>query len=346
MLKRPVMLTRRKFVGGAGAAVVQQALPAAPTTRPNIAVIDHDRILAAAKVPVAVPTARQAPDSAAFLAFTLSVPALAAATLVDSANAPRYGERASAQLKAWFAAPETRLPTEPIYKDFEPILDLAPLAETIVALPFLALDDGLIDQVTKWCAGYLAWLMANRTALLARDAKSRHGSGWLLQASALARFTANDPVLAECRHRYKTSTIRAQIDANGYFMHELTTENPYRNSLWNLDLLAGVCVLLSTRFESLWDYELQDGPGMRSAIARHSFYIKSREKWPYISDAMHFNLLPYRRPALLFAGRAYSEADYVTLWRTLNPDPADADLLRAFPIRQPLLWQTQPRPAV
>ena len=339
------MLTRREFLATSAAAALQ--LPAAPITRPNIAAIDHDRILTAAKVPTPTPTTRKTPDSDAFLAYTLSLPALAAATVVDPANAARYTEGASAQLKAWFVTPETRLPTEPSYKEFEPILDLAPLAETFVALPFLALDPDLADAVRKWSADYLTWLTTNRTALLARDAKSRHGTSWLLQTSAIARLTANDPILAECRHRYKTSTLRGQIDANGFFLHELPTENPYRNSLWNLDMLAGVCVLLSTRFESLWDFELQDGPGMRSAIARHAMSIKFREKWPYPSDATHFTQLPCRRPALEFAGHAYSEPDYVTLWRSLTPDqPADPDLLRAFPIRQPLLWQTQPKPTL
>jgi hypothetical protein len=338
------MLTRRAFVASTSATLLAQALPPAPTTRPNIAAIDHDRILAAAAVETAPPATRQAPDSAAFLAFTLSLPGLAAAALIDPANGARYTATASAQLQAWFVTPETRLPTSPEYKSFEPIVDLSPLAETSVALPFLGLDAALLDAVKQWFADYLKWLTESRTALLARDAKSHHGSGWLLQAAAFARATGNEAIMAECKHRFKTVTVRAQIDANGYFQHELTTENPYRNSLWNLDLMAGVCNLLSTQFESLWDHELQDGPGMRSAIARHAFYIKSREKWPFPADAAHFKLLPCRRPALVFAGRAYQQAEYVSIWRTLNPDPTEPDILRAFPIRQPILWVTQPKP--
>jgi hypothetical protein len=252
---------------------------------------------------------------------------------------------AAAQLKAWFVVPETRLPSAPAYKEFELIADLAPLGEIAVALPFLPLDADVLTQLKQWFSDYLAWLTTDRTALLARDARNHHASSWLLQTSAFARLTANDAVTAENRHRYKTSTLRAQINADGFFPRDVTNENPFRNSLFNLDLLAGVCVLLSTRFESIWDYELQDGPGMRSAIARHAVYIATPVKWPYPADATHFSLLPCRRPALVFAGRAYSEADYVTLWRNTTPaQPDNADLLRAFPIRQPLLWQSQPRP--
>jgi hypothetical protein len=344
------MPSRRAFIAASTAgllcpkALLAHQLKPAPATRPNIAEIDRARILAAAAVATPPPASRQSPDSAAFLAFSLSLPASAAAAQIDPPNAARYTGTASDQLKAWFTTPETRLPTAPTYASFEPLIDLAPLAELTVALPFLPLDPDLLTQLKAWFAEYLSWLTENRTALLARDARNRHGSSWLLQASAIARFLANDTILADCRHRFKTVTIRAQIDANGLFQHELTTENPYRNSLFNFDLLGGVCMALSTRFESVWDYELQDGPGMRSAVAKHAYYIRERVKWPFPSDLAHFNLLPCRRPTLVFAGRAFSEPDYVTLWRTLNPDPTDPDILRSFPIRQPLLWLTQPRP--
>jgi hypothetical protein len=340
------MPTRRSFLAASAASLFAQALPPAPTTRPNLAQIDHVRILAAAAVPTPPPSTRQTPDSAAFLAFTLSVPALAAAALIDAANAPRYTTAAAAQLQAWFVTPETALSTTPATGTvFEPIAQLAPLAEVAVALPFLQLDPELLTPIKQWFTDYLTWLISSRTGLLARDERNHHASSWLLQTSAYARLTDNDPVSTENRHRFKTSTIRAQIDANGLFPREVTTENPFRNSLWNLDMLAGVCVLLSTRFESLWEYELQDGPGMRSAVARHAFYIHDPLKWPYPADASHFKLLPARRPALVFAGRAYADADYITLWRSLNPDPTNPDILRAFPIRQPILWLTQPKPA-
>ncbi len=83
---------------------------------------------------------------------------------------------------------------------------------------------------------------------------------------------------------------------------------------------------------------------MRSAIARHAVYIREPVKWPYPADESRFHQLPGRRPALVFAARAYAAPDYVTLWRTLNPDPADPVILRTFPIRQPILWLTQPKP--
>jgi hypothetical protein len=103
-------------------------------------------------------------------------------------------------------------------------------------------------------------------------------------------------------------------------------------------MLAGICDLLTTRFESIWDYELQDDPSMRVAIARHFPFMAHRSTWPYRADVTHFTELPLRQPSLLLAGRAYSRPEYVDLWKTLPPDTTDPVLQRTFPIRQPLLW--------
>jgi len=340
------MTTRREFLAASAASLLwagdawAQPLPIAPTTRPNIGQIDRERILRAAGVTTAAPPTREGPDSSAFLAFTLSVPALAAAAVVDVANAEKYRGAAAPQVHAWFVADETRLVAAPDLgeKEFEQVTELCTLGEMCVALPFLGLEDDLLAMVKEWFAARLTWLMENRTALLARDARDHHGSSWLLQAAAAAKLTGNEAAMNECRHRFKTVAIRAQINSEGLFPHEVTTEYPFRNSLFNLDLMGGACQLISTQFESVWDHELQDGPGMRTAVAKHAYYIRDRVKWPYPADLAHFNLLPCRRPTLVFAGRAYGNADYVTLWRGLNSDPTDPDILRSFPIRQPVLW--------
>ena len=102
----------------------------------------------------------------------------------------------------------------------------------------------------KWFADYFDWLNTSRLAGLARDTKSHLGSSWLLQAAAIAHLTeaVNDTPIAALRHQFKSSTIRAQILADGTFPHELTTPNPYRNTLFNLDMFGGICVLLYRPF--------------------------------------------------------------------------------------------------
>ncbi len=230
----------------------------------------------------------------------------------------------------------------------EGVAETSALAEVAQTLPFLARTDALppatLAAIKAWFADLLKWLTTSRLAGLARDRKDHVGSSWLLQCTAYARLLADDTTLSELRHHFKTVTLRAEILADGSFPHELSSPTPYRNSLFNLDLLTAACELLSTRFETLWDFQLQDGPGLRVALARHVPFIENRGAWPYRADARLFNSLPCRRPALLFAARAYQRPEYATLWRSLNPDPTDPAILRTFPIRQPILWVTRPQP--
>jgi hypothetical protein len=163
----------------------------------------------------------------------------------------------------------------------------------------------------------------------------------LLTAPAGDAPRSESSALDELRHRFRTITLRAQVAADGSFPHELPSSAPYRDSLFNLDMMAAICQLLSTRFESLWDYQLDDGPGMRSAIAYHFPFIADRARWPFRADATHFDQLPARRASLLFCARAYQRPEYAALWKTLPPDPAAPDILRTLPLHQPLLWVRQ-----
>ena len=299
----------------------------------------------------------------ALLRMTLAVPALAAAYLLLRTTEPEaaegYARKAMGHLRAWFVAPETRMTPSLEFgatvagsskPQFEAVLETVAVAEVAVAAAALASSGTArtemaeeIAAVRGWFREYLQWLTTSRQAALARDQKDHHGSSWLLQSSAYALLAGDEAAVSELRHRYKTVTLRAQIVADGVFPHELTTENPYRNSLFNLDMMAAVTDLLSTRFETLWEFQLQDGPGMRVVSARFFPFIERRSAWPYKADATRFSELPCRRPGLLFAARAYDRPEYAEVWRGLPAEPTDPVILATFPIRQPLLWVTRPR---
>ena len=417
------MSTRRDFCSTAALTLLAPKLlcaqpPAQSASIPlgqasshaDVALIDHDRILAAANsyitqapIPItAFPSPRspgtphdffseaedERPSAAdnpaprpvlftahsdALLNMSMHVAALTCAFILTKED--RYAEHAALHLRTWFVDPARRMnPSLPFAQLMpgtttprpEGVLETVQLVEVAQAVSFIARTEALsaedLAAVYQWFADYLLWLGTDRTALLARDLRNHHGSSWLLQAAAYARLAPEPNAgarktpapapsiyenakapnqyigLAELRHQYKAVTLRAQINADGAFPRELSSPAPYRNSLFNLDMLAGICDLLSTRFEGLWDYELQDGPGLRVAIAHHFPYIAHRSAWPYAADASRFTQLPLRQPSLLFCGRAYSRPEYVDLWKTLNPDPTDPAILRTFPIRQPLLW--------
>jgi hypothetical protein len=352
--------------------------PNSPGTPHDFYSEDHEEkppVVTAPNAPAPPPAPAPVPFTAhsdALLNLSIQVSTLVAAFVLTKEE--RYAEHAVAHLRAWFVTPATSMtPALPFAQltpgtttpRLEGILETVQLVEVAQAISFLPRSEALSDEelaaVYAWFATYLEWLGTDRTALLARDQKNHHGTSWLLQAAAFARLAPEDsggarkvpaPAPSQAlapppnqyiglnalRHQYKSVTLRAQVTALGTFTHELTTPWPYRFSLFNLDMLSGICDLLSTRFESMWDYELQDDPSMRVAIAYHFPFIAHRGTWPYRADITHFTELPLRQPSLLLSGRAYSRPEYVDLWKTLPPDPTDPALQRTFPIRQPLLW--------
>jgi len=264
----------------------------------------------------------------------------------------RYALRAGHHLYAWFVDPTTRMLPDFTQAGFDATkstatptgaVDLVPLAEIARALSFLpdtaALSPPDLATTRDWFAALVTWLNEDRNAFIAREAKDHTASAWLLLASAVSRSLGDDATLEACHRRFRRPTIRNQINALGEFPHEMTTAFPYRNTLLNFDLLATAAQLLSTPFDNLWSFELEDGPGMRSVAAYLYPAIQNRSRWPQIADPEYFRDLPGRRPALLFSGRAFDRPEYVDLYRSLaDPNNAPEPIAASFPISQPLLF--------
>lgn len=70
-------------------------------------------------------------------------------------------------------------------------------------------------------------------------------------------------------------------------------------------------------------------------------FIVDKKAWPYAHDVEYFDAWPVRQPSLLFAGISLSKPEYFAVWSKLNPDPSVEEIIRNYPIRQPLLWVAQ-----
>lgn len=348
-----LVFTRRRFTASAAGLLATRFLRAQTpaSARIDVAAAVRPRVLAEAKRAIVAPLLPVSSPASSNFAKALrdtsaTVACLAAAYLLtkDEALARRAGEH----FEAWFATPATRMSTQPDLPGTTAtlasprIVDLVPLAEMARALSFLvdsaAFSPDALSAVNTWYRSFSDWMNESRPLLLARDAKDHRASAWLLVQAAITRSQRDEKGLEACRKLLKHPTLRNQITAAGTFPQELATPDPFRNTLFNFDLLFGACQLLQTPFEDLWNFELQDGPGLRAVVAYLYPAMQDRGKWPWVADTAHFRELPGPRPGLLFAGRAYNRAEYVELWRTLDAKPVSEDIAASFPIRQPLLW--------
>lgn len=286
----------------------------------------------------------------AMMRLSVQVPALAAAWKLTRDQ--RYAAHAARHLRAWFVEAPTRMHPNLMYAQaihgrvtgrgigIIDTIHLVEVARAIEAIaPAGALSRSDLRAVKQWFSAYLRWMTTHPNGLEEREAKNNHGTCWVMQAAAFARLTGDLQVLESCRTRFKTVLVPGQMAVDGSFPLELKRTKPYGYSLFNLDALAAICEILSTRADNLWTFQLPDGRGMRKALEFMVPFIRSRKAWPYPPDVMYHDQWPMRHTSLLFGGRALDRSDYVQLWTTLPADSDVEEVIRNFFIRQPVLWQ-------
>lgn len=284
----------------------------------------------------------------AMVALSIRVPELTAAWLLTGDR--RYAARACDHLRAWFVTPATRMNPSLQYAQGVKgvstgrsygIIDTLHLVEVARAASFLTPAElGSKDHagVHEWFASYLDWLTTRDRGQMERDAKNNHATCWALQVAEFAHYTGNRGVREDMYRRYRETLLPGQMAPDGSFPQELARTKPYSYSIFNFDVMTSLCQSLKGLEPDPLTFTLPDGRGICRGAAFLYPYLKDKGRWKWAKDVEHFDSLPVRSPGLLFAGIACRKSDYIALWKTLNPDPTDKEIIRNFPIRQPLLW--------
>lgn len=284
----------------------------------------------------------------ALIAFGRAVPALAA--MWELTGEAHFADAAMHHLRAWFVDPKTRMNPDLDHAqaiigvnsgraigviDTLQIVEVARAAALFArrkAPGYAAIRAGVED----WFAAYLDWLTTSPFGIEERDEKNNHGTCWLLQAASFAALLGRGDIIAEARTRLQTTIIPTQIAPDGRQPLELARTKPFAYSLFNLDVLAASAWLLGGG--KLIDWRTSDGRSIGGAIAWMAPYIADKAKWPLAPDVEYWDGFPVRQPSLLFGGLAEGRDEWLALWQRLNPDPVIGEVVRNFPVRQPLLW--------
>jgi Alginate lyase len=290
----------------------------------------------------------------ALIRLSVQMPPLTAAWLITGNR--MYAEHAVRHLRAWFLDPSTWMSPNLQYAQAIHgrvtgrgigIIGTIHLVEVTRAIPYLrdasVLSTAEDARLQKWFAEYLDWLTHSSNGIEEREAKNNHGTCWVMQVAQFAQYTGNEQLVEYCRERYKSVLLPNQVALDGSFPLELKRTKPYSYCLFNLDAMAAICQILSSPRDDLWSFHLADGRSMQTAMAFMFPYIADRHTWPHPGDVQYFDQFPVRQPSLLFAGLAYSEPRYLALWAKLNPDPEVEEVIRNYPIRQPVLWVAEQR---
>jgi hypothetical protein len=282
------------------------------------------------------------------VALSVEMPALTAAWVLTGDS--RYGKKACDHLRAWFVTPETRM--SPNLEHSQAIqnlntgrsigvIDTLHLVEVARATSHLMpkmMDAADQKGVQEWFRSYLDWLKTSEKGKAERDTLNNHAMCWALQAAEFAHLLNNTTTREEVFRQYTTILLPNQLGQNGSFPNELARTKPYSYSIFNFDVMTTLCQSLKGLQPDPLAFTLADGRGVGRAAEFIYPYLKDKGTWKWAKDVQHFDSLPVRSPGLLFSGVACSREEYIALWRSMNGDPTDREIIRNNPIRQPLLW--------
>jgi hypothetical protein len=222
------------------------------------------------------------------------------------------------------------------------IIDTIHLIEVVQGLRVMENSPEVVKKqlmaIKNWFSDYLVWLTSHQYGKDEMNAKNNHGTCWVMQVAAFAKFTGSQEMIAFCKNRYKTILLPDQMAEDGSFPQELRRTKPYGYSLFNLDAMAMVCKILSDDKDNLWAYRTPNGQGIEKGIHFLFPYVEDKNKWPFGKDVMYWENWPVAHPYLVFGAKAFKNETWLNTWKKLDHNPQIEEVVRNLPIRNPIIW--------
>ena len=263
----------------------------------------------------------------------------------------KYAEQLAIHLRAWFINENTKMNPNLLYAQAIKgvatgrgigIIDTIHLIEVVKAIQAIedskALSATELATVKLWFSSYLKWMTTNEYGIAERDNGNNHSACWALQVAAFASLTKDTETLNFCRNFYKNILLPNQMAKDGSFPLELKRTKPYGYSLFNLDAMASICQILSTKEDNLFTFTTNDGKNLALGLQFMEPFIANKTLWWYQKDVMYWDEWAVRQSSLLFGGIAFKNKKYIDLWKSLNGDFTNLEVIRNMPVRYPLLW--------
>ncbi len=263
----------------------------------------------------------------------------------------KYVHHALKHCMAWFVDKETMMNPNLLYAQAIKgrftgrgigIIDTIHFIEVVQGLMAMlnakSINQQDIAAIRNWFDQYLQWLTTHKYGKDEMNAENNHGTCWVMQVAAFAKFTGNEQLIKFCSDRYKNILLPNQMAIDGSFPREIRRTKPYGYSIFNLDAMATVCQVLSSEKDNLWDYQTADGKSIKKGIEYLYPFIADKKKWPHKQDVMYWDNWPVAHPFLLFGANAFNNKEWFDTWKKLDHSPTVEEVIRNLPVRNPLIW--------
>lgn len=279
--------------------------------------------------------------------FSIHSAALTAAFKITGDE--KYARQALKHINAWFVDEKTKMNPHFLYAQAIKgivtgrgigLIDAIHLIEVARSIEVLdemnAVDKENLYKIKKWFGYFLEWMTTHKYGIDERENGNNHASWWVAQVAMYARLVNDVKQIDSCKKFFQSEILEKQMAADGSFPEEISRTKPYSYSLFNIEAFGTIASILNDI--DFWNYKSETGKSIKLGFDFIFPFMEDKSLWTFKKDVLHFDELPVRMQSLLFAGLAFKENKYIELWKKLNAHYTDEELIRTYPIRQPVLW--------
>jgi hypothetical protein len=204
----------------------------------------------------------------------------------------RYAQRAVAQLRHWFIAPETRMAPNLRYAQAIPgrvkgrgigIIEsrlLIGLTDSIrLVAPAQAMNDETLAGLKDWYSDYLDWMRESDNGQDEHAKRNNHGTWYDAQVVAFARFI-DRPGLAKRQLQDALGRLDTQFEPDGRQPLELERTRPWHYVNFNLEAWS-ILLHESDALGLTWPEDETDRRRLTSAYRWVADRAAHPDDWPY-----------------------------------------------------------------
>eukprot|EP00438_Fugacium_kawagutii_P014441 Skav225781 [mRNA] locus=scaffold1577:229769:230947:+ [translate_table: standard] len=204
-----------------------------------------------------------------------------------------YAEHASKLLRVWFLDPAKRMNPHLTYAQGVPghcdgrcygIVDSENLPELVDAVGLLesAACWRASDQqgLVQWFDSFLEWLRSSKLGREEDGTKNNHATQYDVQLASYALFVDKPEIARQVLQRVPKRRIDSQIRPDGSQPQELSRENSWDYSCYNLKHFVRLARLAQHVDVDLWAYD-KEGRSIKQAIAYLLPYVTDKGAWPH-----------------------------------------------------------------
>ncbi len=262
----------------------------------------------------------------------------------------KYAKKATLLLETWFVNEETKMNPNLNYAQgiagrfdgrLGGIIDLSTKIDQLYSPIQILEANHFFSKNSKeilfgWFKDYLDWLLTvgsvpGNDGKIEADAKNNHGTHYDAQAVGICLLLGKTEMAKTRLENAQTKRIASQIDPDGSLPLELARTKSLGYTSMNLRAFTYLAIMADKVGLDLWNFEMDDGRGIRKTYEFLDPYVQGKKKWEYKEIKSVEDALESIKILNLVAASTFGGKNHLKIAQSISPKTDLNFLLHPLP---------------